>query len=93
MNDTKIALENANNTNKNPNVVTNQKNNATLNELPKKAVTFFENPFTASLNPLYIRHCIVSLPTKQAIRICFFLKNWAMAISSTLLFHEVDARV
>ena len=45
-----------NSTNRNPKVVVIQNNMAVINELPKKAITFFEKPLTASLNPLYMRH-------------------------------------
>lgn len=38
-------------TTRKPNVVINQNRKATINEFPKKVVTFFEKPLTASLNP------------------------------------------
>ena len=45
-----------------------------INDLPKKLMTFFEKPFTASLKPSYILHFMVSFPVKQAIGMFLFLK-------------------
>ena len=71
-------------TNRNPIVLINQNNAAIINEFPKKAVTFFENPLTASLKPVYIRHATLSSPTWHETLILFDLNNLAIAISSTL---------
>ena len=73
---------------RNPNEVTSQNNNAVRKEPPKNSITFFENPFTESVNPVYIRHLILSSPNRQAITIPCFLNSRAMAISSILcVFH------